>query len=304
MIKFQLLKNNLAAFQCFTGLNLAAFYELQPSFERAYEVDLDKRDKERAQKRKRERGGGRNSALSSLEDKLLFILFYFRVYPVQEMLGYVFGLGQTQAGEWIHRLTPILNQALGYEKQLPARKAQDVAQVLQMCPELEFIIDGTERPIRRPKNKKKQEDNYSGKKKRHTIKNNVVTEKRTRKVKVLSATCEGKKHDKKLADEQAIPFPKGSKVWKDTGFQGYEPEGVTTFQPMKKPKGKELTAEQKQKNKELSRERIGVEHSIGGVKVFRIVHEIFRNFREGFDDLVIETACGLHNWRLDFRLSN
>jgi hypothetical protein len=196
-----------------------------------------------------------------------------------------------------------LNQALGYEKQLPARKAQDIEQVLKMCPDLEFIIDGTERPIRRPKSKKKQEDNYSGKKKRHTVKNNVVTEKRTKKVKVLSATCEGKKHDKKLADEQAIPFPKGSQVWKDTGFQGYEPEGVTTYQPMKKPKGKELSIEQKQKNKELSAERIGVEHSIGGIKVFRIVHDIFRNFREGFDDLVMETACGLHNWRLNFRLT-
>ena len=123
------------------------------------------------------------------------------------------------------------------------------------------------------------------------------------KVKVLSVTCEGKKHDKKLADEQAIPFPKGSKVWKDTGFQGYEPEGVTTYQPMKKPKGKVLTTEQKQKNKALSVERIVVEHSIGGVKVFRITHDIFRNFRDGFDDLVMETACGLHNYRLDFRLT-
>ena len=82
-----------------------------------------------------------------------------------------------------------------------------------------------------------------------------------------------------------------------------EPEGVTTYQPMKKPKGKELTTEQKQTNKELSKERIGVEHSIGGIKVYRIVHDIFRNFRKGFDDLVIETACGLHNWRLNFRLT-
>ena len=72
---------------------------------------------------------------------------------------------------------------------------------------------------------------------------------------------------------------------------------------MKKPKGQELTVEQKQKNKELSAERIGVEHSIGDIKVFRIVHDTFRNFREGFDDLVMETACGLHNWRLDFRLT-
>ena len=293
----------MAAFQCFTGLTLAAFYELLPSFEQAYEADLDKRDKARERKRQRERGGGRNGAQPSLEDKLLFILFYFKVYPVQEVQGYVFGMSQTQAGEWLHRLTPILNQALGYEKQLPARKAQDIEQVLQMCPDLEFIIDGTERPIRRPKNKQKQADNYSGKKKRHVVKNNVVTEKHTKKVKVLSATCEGKKHDKKLADEQAIPFPKGSKVWKDTGFQGYEPEGVTTYQPMKKPKGKELTTEQKQKNKELSRERIGVEHSIGSIKVFGIVHDTFRNFRKGFDDLVMETACGLHNWRINFRLT-
>ena len=54
---------------------------------------------------------------------------------------------------------------------------------------------------------------------------------------------------------------------------------------------------------ELSKERIGVEHSIGGIKVFGIVHDIFRNFREGYADLVMETACGLHNWRLDFRLT-
>jgi len=72
---------------------------------------------------------------------------------------------------------------------------------------------------------------------------------------------------------------------------------------MKKPKIKELTIEQKQNNKELSAEGIGVEHSIGGIKVFGNVHDIFRNFREGFDDLVMETACGLHNWRLDFRLT-
>ena len=53
----------------------------------------------------------------------------------------------------------------------------------------------------------------------------------------LSATCEGKKHDKKLTDEQALRFPKGSKLWKDTGLQGYEPAGLTTLQAKKKPRG-------------------------------------------------------------------
>ena len=303
MITFQVLKNKPIVFRCFMGMNLVAFQKLLPAFERAYETDLDRRDRTRATNRQRKRGGGRNSALKGIEDKLLFILFYFKIYPLQEFQGYLFGMGQSQAWDWIHRLTLILNRALGYEKQLPARKAQDIEQVLKMCPTLEFIIDGTERPIRRPKDKARQKENYSGKKKRHMLKNYVVTEKSTKKVKVLSVTCEGKKHDKTLAEEQAIPFPKGSKVWKDLGFQGYEPEGTITYQPKKKPKGKELTAEQKQSNQEISRERIGVEHSLGGVKVFGIVHAIYRNFCEGFEDCVMETACGLHNWRLDFRLT-
>ena len=300
---YQVLKNKPAVFRCFTGMNLVAFEKLLPAFERAYEADLDRGDQARSTKRQRERGGGRNSVLKGMAEKLLFILFYFKIYPLQEVQGYLFGMGQSQAGEWIHRLTPILNRALGYEKQLPARKAHDIEQVLKACPDLEFIIDGTERPIRRPKAKAKQKENYSGKKKRHTLKNNVATEKSSQKVRVLSATSAGKKHDKTLADEQAISFPKGSKVWKDSGFQGYEPEGTLTYQPMKKPKGKELTAEQKQHNKDISKERIGVEHSIGGVKVFAIVHTVYRNFREGFEDLTMETACGLHNWRLDFRIT-
>ena len=90
-----------------------------------------------------------------MEAKLLFILFYFKFYPVQEVQGYLFGMGQGQAWDWIHRLTKILNQALGYEKQLPARKNRDIEQILAACPGLEFIIDGTERPIRRPKDKKR-----------------------------------------------------------------------------------------------------------------------------------------------------
>jgi hypothetical protein len=212
-------------------------------------------------------------------------------------------MGQAQAWDWIHRLTPILNQALGYERQLPARKQREMGAILAACEGLEFIIDGTERPVRRPKDKTRQETHYSGKKKRHTVKNNVVSDKRTRKIKVLSETSEGKKHDKKLADEQEIPFPPGSKLWQDTGFQGYQPEHTTIYQPTKKPKGKELTPEQKEHNQAISKERIRVEHSIGGVKVFGIVHQIFRNMREDFDDLVMETACGLHNLRCDYPMT-
>ena len=172
--------------------------------------------------------------------------------------------------------------------------------MLGECEGLEFIIDGVERPIQRPKNPERQRQFYSGKKKRHSIKNNLITERRTRKIKGLSTTCEGKKHDKKLADEQAPPFPKGSKLWKDTGFQGYEPEGVTTLQPKKKPKGGELTPQEKEANRRISRVRVRVEHSIAGVKVFRVTRDVYRNLRTDFEDMVMETACGLHNLRSDF----
>ncbi len=67
---------------------------------------------------------------------MLFILFYFRIYPVQMVQGFLFGMGQPQANDWIQRLTPILNQALGYEMQLPARQAKDIEQVLAACPVL------------------------------------------------------------------------------------------------------------------------------------------------------------------------
>jgi hypothetical protein len=303
MITYAQLKNKPALFKSFTGLTLEAFTELLPAFCKAYAEDLDRRDQQRELPRQRRRGGGSKGALVTLEDKLMFILCYFRLYPVQVLQGYLFSMGQPQANAWIHRLIPLLNQALGYEKQLPARQARDIKQVLEACPGLEFIIDGAERPIRRPKDPDRQRQHYSGKKKRHTVKNHVITDKRTRKIKGLSPTCEGKKHDKKLADEHDLSFPPGSTLWKDTGYQGYEPDDIQTFQPKKKPKGGELTPEEKAQNATISSQRIGVEHSIGGVKVYRIVHDIFRNLKPGFDDIVMEIACGLHNLRVDFPLT-
>ena len=297
---YQHLKSKPSVFKNFTGLTLEGFAELLPAFEAADRIALDE---QRSSPRQRQAGGGRRGALPSAADKLVFILVYFRFYPVQILQGYLFGLSQPQANAWIHRLTPVLNAALGYEKQLPARQSKDLAAILSACPGLEFIIDGTERPIRRPIDPQRQENHYSGKKKRHTVKNNVITDKRTKKIKGLSPTVEGKRHDKKLADEQDLVFPPGSTLWKDTGFQGYEPDGIQTRQPQKKPKGGQLTPDEKANNSDISRERIGVEHAIGGVKVFAIARDIFRNLKVGFDDLVMETACGLHNLRIDHPLS-
>jgi hypothetical protein len=303
MLTYAKIANKPRTLRSLTGLSLEAFAKLVASFERAYEAHLEEQDRQRERPRQRRRGGGRKSAIPTIEDKLLFILVYFKIYPLQEVQGLLFSMSQPQANFWIHRLTPILNQALGYEMQLPARKPADLEQVLQACPGLEFIIDGTERPIQRPKDPERQRQYYSGKKKRHTVKNIVISDRRTKKIKGLSSTSEGKKHDKKLADETGFRFPGGSKLWKDIGFQGYEPGGIETYEPKKKPRGGELTAEERAQNRAISRVRIGVEHAIGGAKVFHIVRDVYRNHKQHFEDLIMETACGLHNLRLDYPMA-
>jgi hypothetical protein len=114
----------------------------------------------------------------------------------------------------------------------------------------------------------------------------------------LSNTFDGSVHDKKITDEQPIHFPAGTTLWQDSGFLGHNPENITVKMPTKKPKGKELTAEQKQENRKISSFRIIVEHAIGGVKRCRIVKDRLRCHKFGMDDLVMLIACGLHNFRM------
>jgi len=279
-------------FRVLTGLTTEEFDQLLSDFQAAYQEDLHQRQ---SKPRQRAQGAGRKSALATCEDKLFFILFYFRHYPTQEVLACWFGFSQGQANHWIHRLTPILQQVLGQERQLPARSAADLEEVLEFCDDPEFIIDGTDRPTRRPQDSEQQREEYSGRKKRHTKKNIVLTEKASGEVLGLGATQPGSHHDKSCADEEGYTFPEGSILYQDTGFQGYTPEGTTTIQPTKKPRGQELTAQQKAENRKISQERVGVEHSLAGIKIFQIVSAVFRNIKKGFVDLVMEVACGLFN---------
>ena len=132
------------------------------------------------------------------------------------------------------------------------------------------------------------------------MKNNLLCNPQKR-ILWLSKTFDGSVHDKKMADEQPVRFPAGITLWQDTGFQGHNPKNVTVKMPTKKPKGKELTKEQKQENKNISSFRILVEHAIGGVKRCRIVKERFRCTKFDFDDTVMLIACGLHNFRISLK---
>ena len=297
-ITYAELKGKPRILKSLTGLAVTEFEALLPSFGLAWAQFVEEQFEQK--KRKRAYGAGRKPELELLGDKLLFILFYFRQYPTQEVQGYLFGIGQAQANEWIHRLTGVLNRALGAEQQLPERRPAKLEAVLAACPGLTFLIDGTERAINRPKNPEKQKTYYSGKKKKHTVKNNVITS-RGGNIVYLSGTYEGKKSDKKIADEEGYRFPVGSKLLQDTGFQGYKPEGVTILQPKKKPRNGALTPDEKVFNRAVSSVRVEVEHQIGGAKRCQILVQKFRNRVENFVDDVMETACGLHNFRMNHR---
>ena len=298
MLSYNQVQKKPRVLQSLTGLNVSEYEQLLVSVEQAWQDYLDQHYIHAP--RARRFGGGRKPQLQDNRDKLLFILLYFRLYPTQEVQGFLFGIGQPQAHEWVHKLTGVLHQALGYEKQLPERNPWRLEQVLKECPSLEFIIDGTERRVNRPKDKAERKEHYSGKKKTFTVKNNVISQ-RGGKVLYLSDTYEGKKHDKSICDEEDYHFPQGSKLWKDTGFQGYEPQGVETLQPKKKPRNGELNQAEKERNREISQQRVEIEHQIGGIKRCNIVVHPLRTRTDHFTDTVMEVACGLHNLRLSHR---
>jgi hypothetical protein len=117
----------------------------------------------------------------------------------------------------------------------------------------------------------------------------------------LSATYEGKANDKSLAELEGYRLPPGSYLYQDRGFQGFGLADVTIIQPKKKPRGGELTPPEKTTNRRIASIRIRIEHAIGGVKRYRIVKDKIRLLKDGIRDTIMETCCGLHNFRLEYR---
>jgi hypothetical protein len=239
MITYAQLKDKPKEFLAATGLRQDEFERLLPAFIAQYERRYPADKTVKGQPRQRQRGGGIKGVLARWEDKLLFILIYQKTYPLQTMQGLQFELSQPQVNAWIHRLLPVLRQALVDLGMTPVRDPQAVpTDRLVNEAELDLVIDGTERCRQRPKDAQQQRETFSGKKKSHTDKNVLLANAHTTKVVYLSPTQVGKSHDKKMVDQQPIAYPTGATLAKDTGFQGYEPNGVLTYQPKKSPEAK------------------------------------------------------------------
>ena len=152
-------------FKALTSLTKIEFEELLRGFARVWEDSFQTPGTPHR---------GRPAKLLGSGDKLVFILFYLKNYPLQEVLGFLFDLDQSQANRWIKVLSVVLREALKRGGYLPAREAQQLEEELAKLPPSDLILDGTERRRQRPKDPDAQKLFYSAKKKAHSVKNLVI----------------------------------------------------------------------------------------------------------------------------------
>jgi Helix-turn-helix of DDE superfamily endonuclease/DDE superfamily endonuclease len=236
VLEYQRLTKDRRQLLALTGLTPKEFGALHKAFRVAYAIMYPEAKTAEGQVRQRRSGGGRKGRLATTEQKLLFSLVYLKTYPLQALLGAMFGLSQSRVNRWLQRLLPIVKDALDELGVLPSRAPEQFAEQEQEYQEpVSLIIDGTDRRRQRPKDKAKQALHYNGKHKTHSDKNIVVVNAKTKRVGYLSQTYAGKVHDKKIVDTEPIGYPPDTILYKDTGFQGYEPQVQQTHQPKKSP---------------------------------------------------------------------
>ena len=153
-----------------TGVSLAQFEILLEVFTMLYQQMQWQayQDGLAAGTRQRQPGGGQKGALPTMREKLLFLLYYFKVYPTFDVLGTHFNMARSKANENLHKLTPVLYQVLVHLGVMPQREFATPSELLDALDGLDTIlIDVTERQHRRPQDEQAQREHYSGKKTTH-----------------------------------------------------------------------------------------------------------------------------------------
>lgn len=224
-------------------------------------------------------------------------------YPTFRFASILYGLDKRNIQLWVKFLAPVLFSAIGYELSLKMRKKISRFDLwLEEYPELaEFIVDCTERAIQRPKNNQTQTKYYSGKRKQHTVKNQILVSPTTKRILSVSDTVEGTIHDKKLFEvTPQLPYlPDNSVGLGDLGYTGtgeLNPR-LKMILPQKKPPGKDLTNSQKQNNKAISSIRVRVEQPFSYLKHFNILSGKYRGrLNQQNLDLPFKTIACIYNF--------
>jgi len=304
-----------------TGMNFHQFQRVLPQFTQVYDRLEEKRKRKvvrTGHKRKRRIGGGAQFA-NSLPDRLLMLLFYYRLYLTQELMTLLFRASEKSViCRAIQQMRPVFEAVLPVperarerllqlaDKEQKRRKKRigSVEEFREAYPELSFIIDGVEQPKRKPKKPEKRKADYSKRKKRHTLKQ-IVIGTPSGIIVDQSPAVGGRAHDFKVfKDDQARRAVCSEfkdyrvSLYGDTGFDGMTgmklPLEVRLNE--KARRNHPLTREQKKLNRLRAGTRIKIEHTFSRRKKYAIASDTYRNADEDYDQSM-NIVAGLVNLR-------
>ena len=160
-LRYTDLADNPKALLAHTGLKPAEFDVLCQAFDHAWKRHAKHYTLE-GKLRVRQNRSRKNEILPTSEDKLLFVLYYLKTNPLQEVLAAAFGMYQSHASAWLKRLLPRLEEALAATDSLPERHSERLYRAV--AKQDTVLIDGTERPVQRSVDDETQREHFSGKK--------------------------------------------------------------------------------------------------------------------------------------------
>ncbi|WP_243713890.1 transposase [Nostoc sp. 106C] len=238
-------------------------------------------------------GGGRQEILSTSE-QICLCLFYLRQIPTFEILGMLFGVSKSEAHVTFHYWRKIIRRILPSSllEQMEGQEG-DFLIVQEILTNFQLLVDSLEQPIDRPSDKEEQKKFYSGKKKQHTLKSQLVGLPNGKDIIDVAVGFPGPTSDINLFREQQKKFDSEQKFSGDKGYQGGQ--NITT--PHKKKRKQQLTEQQKTENKILSSKRIFIEHLIRLVRIFKITSQRFGLHSNIYKEIIL-TVCGLVRLRI------
>ena len=237
--------------------------------------------------RRRAPGGGAKRRLSPAHE-VVMVLIYLRHNVAHEVVGQLFGVSADTSENLFHEIVPLVRELFPAAR-FEAEKRWKKGEPSWTPSELDrILIDSFETSVPRPSKEPQQKRLYSGKKKRHTIKTQVVTD-TTGEILAIDAGHRGPASDKTIYVESSVreQFPNAAKQ-ADKGYHGAKDVEM----PHRKPRGGELTAEQREQNQQMAKVRVRVEHGIRRVKAFKIVRENYR-LATGLFPMVASAVVGL-----------
>lgn len=240
----------------------------------------------KASEKKKKKPGRRSKLI--IEDQVLMVIQYWREYRTYYHIGLDWGVSESAVCRAVLKIENILIKSRKFS--LPGKK-----ELLKMPSQLEVVVmDVMESPIEKPL--KGQKMFFSGKQGEHTLKTQVVVHQKNGQV-ICLGHGKGRIHDFRLFKTSGVRFGELLKVIADKGYQGIKKIHLLSETPIKKLKGKKLTKEQKQSNRELNRLRIVVEHVNRRLKIFNILSNQYRNRHRRFG-LRSNLIAGIYNHEL------